>query len=123
MNKSICNESVTRSIYAELRNFAQPSTKPDTSADLLKRAEALAVKEAENAEAAALEARINYDLDLADATCYLLSDIRSFALRGHGAPSAKATHARFRKELTPLAAAYGVKIVLIGDKTTATLSK
>lgn len=100
-----------------------PAPLPVTSADLLKRAEVLAEQEEVAAEAAALQARIQYDIDLADATLALLHDIRSFAIKGGGTVGAKTSHARFRKELAPLAAAYGVKFAIVGDRTTATLSK
>ena len=101
--------------------FTAPST-PKTPAELY----ALAI-EAEAAEQAAAEAKaradqLAYQLGLANATWALLTCIQSMD-GGESEVSAQFKLANFRKELSPLAAAYGYKIVLVGDKTRATLSK
>lgn len=67
-----------------------------------------------------IEARINRDETLAMATVALLRQINYLLVDG-GECSALHNLAEFRKELQPLAETYGVRIVLIGDKSTATL--
>jgi hypothetical protein len=73
--------------------------------------------------AAAVKARFDYDEDLATATLVLINGAR--ALRSGGvSPTGSSSNrllAKYRKELAPLAASYSVKIVLVGDKTTARL--
>jgi hypothetical protein len=64
-------------------------------------------------------ARIKNEAALAHATSLLLRDINTLAQGRITAPSSPL--ATFRKELQPLAATYGMKIVLVGDKTQATL--
>lgn len=64
----------------------------------------------------ALAARLDYEEALASATCNLLHHIR----RSDFSPSYQ--FAKFRKELNPLAETYGFKLVLVGDKTRATLT-
>jgi len=94
-----------------------PTKAVESAKAVLAQAEAaLAVKEASDA----FQARIQYDIDLAASTSELLLQIRSDA---GGWPSTVHSPAfsKFRKELQPLANAYGFKIVLVGDKTTATL--
>lgn len=69
----------------------------------------------------ALEARLNHEQALCSATAALLGAIRTF---GHTPGQATSrVFAEFRKELTPLAESYGYKLVLVGDKTQATLTK
>lgn len=80
-----------------------------------------ALAQAEHAKAQedarkAVEARLDYEEHLARTTVDLLLAVR----RGDFAPSY--TFAKFRKELNPLAETYGFKLVLVGDKTRATLT-
>jgi hypothetical protein len=76
---------------------------------------------AAEAQAAALaakqaaDARIAFDLDLARATTTLLTDIKD-GYREH-----REAFARHRTALQPLAKSYGFKIVLVEDKSVATL--
>lgn len=85
-----------------------------------------ALADAEHAKAQAdalkaLEARLNYEQALCSATAALLGAIRTF---GHTPGQATSrVFAEFRKELTPLAESYGYKLVPVGDKTQATLTK
>lgn len=72
---------------------------------------------ADQAAAEALEARLQRDTDLANATVSLLSYIRL------NSSSANVPFAKFRSELNPLALTYGYKLVLVGDKTRASLVK
>ena len=95
-----------------------------TPTEIVKNAE-LALAAAVLAKAAhddteALKARIHDDIALAHATRTLLDGVQSLRLLG-ATVSAHQVLARFRKELAPLAESYGAKIVLVGDKTTATL--
>lgn len=82
---------------------------------------AKALKE-EADKVAALKAQFDNDRDLAQATIDLIFSARVLRT-GIVAPTSvrEESLARFRKELAPLAESYGVKIVLTGDKTTATV--
>lgn len=95
-----------------------------TSDDLLKAYEAAkAAEEAEAAKAAndtALYERMNREAALAACTCNLIDEAYQLVRHG-GAVAPNKRFATFRKELSPLAESWGVKIVLVGDKTTATL--
>ena len=86
----------------------------------LARAEAALVEEQ---AAAAVKARFDYDEDLAVATLALIKDARALVFGGVSTTgnSSNRLLAKYRKELAPLAASYNVKIVLVGDKTTARL--
>ena len=110
---------------------------PPPAADPVKAAEkfaaelvatAIAKKEADDAAAALHEAavavqnRISTELKLADATSDLLKQVRRL-IGGEVEVPSMFSLAEFRKELQPLAATYGFKIVLVGDKTKATLTK
>lgn len=64
----------------------------------------------------ALVARLDHEEALASATLELLRCIR----RNDFSPSHQ--FAKFRKELNPLAETYGFKLVLVGDKTRATVT-
>lgn len=79
-------------------------------------AAAEAAKVQEDAQAA-FAIRIDHDKALAQATLVLL-----YALQGNK-NAQEPLLARFRKELQPLANSYGVKIVLVGDKSIASLVK
>ena len=68
----------------------------------------------------ALAAKIDAELALNAATQTLLRDIRTLRLTRHQ-PSMRTEFATYRKELATIAAAYDVKIVLVGDKTAAAL--
>lgn len=68
----------------------------------------------------ALRDRIDSDRALASATSILLNGIEAVLLRGLNA-SNETVWAERRKELQPLAESYGCRIVLVGDKTKATL--
>jgi hypothetical protein len=72
---------------------------------------------AEQAERDAFTARIGRDIELANGTVQVLNAIAS----GSSTPSA--TFAKFRSELSPLALTYCYKLVLVGDKTRASLVK
>lgn len=84
-----------------------------------KLAEAGAALAAKN-ERDALAARIDAEIALAVATLTLLDDIRNLRLTNNQMYRRK-EFATYRKELAALAATYDVKIVLVGDKTTADL--
>lgn len=84
-------------------------------------AKAIAAKQ-EADEREAFGKRIDNDVKLAEATALLLVRIRSLALAASNATSVGLPEfARFRKELQPLAESYGMKIVLVGDRTTASV--
>lgn len=88
-----------------------------------------AAAEAAKADAAAKAAwgaaiieKLEYQRALAQTTDSLLGRIREVVVDG-GAVANYPDFAKFRKELQPLAETYGVRIVLVGDKTQATLVK
>lgn len=83
-------------------------------------AKALTEKQAKEAEASAIKAHFDYDEKLANATSLLIRSARELVV-SKVTSLANENFATFRKELAPLAAGYGVKIVLIGDKTRAVL--
>ncbi len=67
-------------------------------------------------------ARVSYELELATATTLLLYEVRSIELCR--APAImRSAFAKFRIELAPLAKSYGYRIVLVGDKSVAVLTK
>ena len=68
----------------------------------------------------ALAAKIDAEIALAEATRTLLADIRILRLTTNQTHRRK-EFATYRKELAAIAASYDVKIVLLGDKTTAGL--
>lgn len=95
-----------------------------TPTELVKNAEltlaaTVLAKEAADAHEA-LASRFDHDRELAEAALNLINDSAHLRKFGKLLPERK-THASFRKELQPLAESYGVKIVLVGDKTTAML--
>ena len=91
-----------------------------------KAAELAAIEAAEKAEAEAVRAalikRLTYEGRLALATQVLLDSISGIVFNGRVAQLNK-TFAEFRVELAPLAATYGFKLVLVGDKTVAVLTR
>lgn len=68
----------------------------------------------------ALAAKIDAEIALAEATRTLLADIRTLRLTDNQTHRRK-EFATYREELAALAASYDVKIVRVGDKTTADL--
>ena len=82
-------------------------------------AEAEAALAAKN-ERDALAAKIDAEIALADATSTLLADIRILRLTGNQTYR-RPEFAAYRKELSDIASSYGVKIVLVGDKSSAEL--
>ncbi len=94
--------------------------------EVIAKAEADIAKAQEQIEAAnvkaALADRFNYDQELAQATVSLIGEAKRLILDGQTSASANTSFAKFRKQLSPLAATYGVKIVLVGNKSTATVA-
>lgn len=68
----------------------------------------------------ALAAKIDDDIALAEATRTLLADIRVLRVAGNQLYH-RNEFAQYREELAAIAKRYGVRIVLVGDKTAATL--
>lgn len=66
--------------------------------------------------------RLHYDRRLASSTSAMLAEIYSIEYTGGRAQMVEC-FAEFRDALAPLAAAYGYKLVLVGDKTRAVLTK
>lgn len=85
-------------------------------------AAALAAK-ADRDERLATNNAINEHKHLADATITLLGCIRRLLVEREAVPQPSEQLAKHRKALAGLAEVYGVKIVLVGDKTTATVVK
>lgn len=84
---------------------------------------ALAAAEAALADKTARDAladRINADCGLAGATIALLDEVARMRVDGLE-PQRSTRLAQYRKELSALAESYGVRIVLVGDKTAAML--
>jgi hypothetical protein len=98
-----------------------PLLEPSERVTMLKQelAEAEAALAAKN-ERDALAAKIDAEIALAEATSTLLADISVLLLSNNQTYSRK-EFATYRKELTAIAASYDVKIVLVGDKSAATL--
>lgn len=69
----------------------------------------------------ALAARIDADCKLAGATTALLHEVARLRLHGLEPVHGNVHLAKYRKELSALAESYGVRIVLVGDKTAAML--
>lgn len=80
-------------------------------------AEAALATETANKE---LADKIDGQQRLAQATLQLLQDIKNIRLSGY-APEQRKQFAEYRKELAALAAEYGYKLVLVGNKTVAVL--
>lgn len=93
---------------------------------LLARAKAEAKAEREAEAARKLEEqrreRLHYDRRLASSTSAMLAEIYSIEYTGCRAQMVEG-FAEFRDALAPLAAAYGYKLVLVGDKNRAVLTK
>jgi hypothetical protein len=126
-NGSPCRSTVTQQMLDEMAQAMQISAanfskEPNmTPTEQLKQAQDAVIAAekavAEQAERDAFTARIGRDIELARATGDLLSAIR------HGAITVNLNFAKFRSELQPLANSYGFKIILVGDKTCASLVK
>lgn len=90
---------------------------------------ARALKAAEQAKAKALAAktatltRLNYHIELAAATAKLLDYLKQSVTLGNPVMSPIKEFVQFRKELAPLAKAYGYGFVAVGDGSSATLVK
>ena len=109
-----------------------PTTPPPvvsiTAAELRIAADEMEAREVVASAKAAVLARIKHDILLANATKWLLVAIAEFSQRDgsmrDGSVGTQTTSEQlclFRKELQPLAASYGFKIVVIDDRTKATL--
>lgn len=105
-----------------LSGLAEERKEPKTSAELAAAAVEAEIAERIAAEKEARVAQLQFQIDLAYATVSILNDINKLD-GGESEVLPKCRYAEFRKELTPLAVAYGYKIVLVGDKSRATLSK
>lgn len=102
-------------------NYAPPQAAPNQSPEERIKQAQEALAQAEQAKALedarkALEARLDHEEAMARATLTLLLCIRRRDF------SPQYDFAKFRKELNPLAETYGFKLVLVGDKTRATLT-
>lgn len=91
----------------------------EQAAALLERAEENERKAKAEADKAAVLQRIAEETLLAHATVTLLTEISAMT-KGEGVTQQFGL-AKFRQQLQPLAQSYGYKIVLVGDKTRATL--
>lgn len=97
-------------------------------ADIENAAKARAAKAAEAAAAKAKAAkdatmaRIGYHQALGTATLSLLESIKE-SIKSAGPVVPEKQFVQFRKELSPLAKSYGFAIVVVGDRTAATLVK
>ena len=94
-----------------------------TAAELRIAADEMEAREVVASAKAVVQARLNHDSRLANATKLLLIAIAEFHLRdgSRGPQTTSEQLCVFRKELQPLATSYGFKIVVIDDRTKATL--
>lgn len=110
---------------------AAPTGVMPTAAELRKRADAVekaeqeaaahvAEAQAREAEMQALAQRLSDDKSLALATSHFLNCAASLLQKGE-LVSPSEVLAKHRKALQPLAESYGLRIVLVGNKTTASL--
>lgn len=118
MNDTIKNAWEMRPEHRGLRHVPK-----DTQEAVDAARAALAAAEAALADKTARDAladRIDADCKLASATTALLNEVAR--QRVHGLEPQRSTQlAQYRKELSALAESYGVRIVLVGDKTAAML--
>lgn len=91
-----------------------------TSAELLAAAEVAQYHEAAGVARKALQDTLNQHQELACAGVALISAVRTLRVY-QGTVTPLRELARFRKELQPKANELGCKIVLVGDRTAATL--
>src|ERR1044072_1940516 len=112
---------------------AAPANAPITTVEAIEQtiAKLDALKAQEKAEAKAAEAkaakdalgsRLSYERGLANATVELLAEIARIEFN-YGSASMSHGYAKYRKELSPLAETYGFKLVLVGDKSVAVLTR
>lgn len=99
---------------------AQCVGRAHTAAELQAAADEAAEHEAAQAQRAALDAQLNAMAALASAGLDLLSAVRSVRLQNYSNIQYQSL-AKYRKELQPPANVLGCKIVLVGDRTTATV--
>lgn len=105
-----------------------PSLSIDAAVHACRAAEYRRAADAEDALQAAKEAKaavltkLTDDIELAQVTGLLLVDLRKLVKGETVHVAAQVSYARFRKQLAPLAAAYGYKFTLVGDKTKAALT-
>ena len=124
MNDTIKKAWEMRHVLQEKHRGLRPQPAPEDQQAAVDAARAaLAAAEAALADKTAREAlaaRIDADCKLAGATAALLHYVER--LRVHGLEPRQSTQlAQYRKELSALAESYGVRIVLVGDKTAAML--
>lgn len=124
MNDTIKNYGEMRPLQPcpPLGGWAPPPKDPkaaveDARAELAAAEAALADKTAREA----LADRIDADCKLAGATTALLHEVARLRLHGLEPMHGNVHLAKYRKELSALAESYGVRIVLVGDKTAAML--
>ena len=109
-------------------SFGSPTTPAPvvsiTAAELRIAADEMEAREVVASAKAVVQARLKHDVLLANATKLLLIAIAEFHLRDGSRAHPQTTSEQlcvFRKELQPLATSYGFKIVVIDDRTKATL--
>lgn len=95
----------------ELRKFAEDREAAD------------AALKAEEAAKQAVHSQLTAHVELAKATLSLLAMVSDLFIGKQAVPLHRADVAKYRKALAPLAESYGVEIVLLGDKTSATIVK
>ncbi|HVH93261.1 MAG TPA: hypothetical protein VM783_17990 [Candidatus Acidoferrum sp.] len=117
--QSIPKEQVAYATVPNSGAFSDPAAAVAAAKRALEDAEAALTAKIERDE---FERRINAEMELASVTHTLLRDIRDSGKIGRS-PDTRCDFAKFRKELQPLAESYGYKIVLVGDKSLATLVK
>lgn len=115
MIETVLKESNEMSTYQTYGPLLEPSARVTMLKQELAEAEAaLAAKN----ERDALAAKIDAEIALVEATYTLLAYIRILRLTDNLTYQRK-EFATYRKELSVIAASYDVKIVLVGDKSTA----
>lgn len=123
MNDAIKSAWEMRHVLPEHLGLPRSQPPKDPQAAVQDARAALAAAEAALADKTARTAlvdRIDADCKLACATAALLNEVAR--LRVHGLEPQRSTQlVQYRKELSALAESYGVRIVLVGDKTAAML--
>lgn len=123
MNDAIKSAWEMRHVLPEHLGLPPKPAPKDPQAAVQDARAALAAAEAALADKTARDAlvdRTDADCKLACATAALLHEV--VRLRVHGLEPQRSTQlAQYRKELSALAESYGVRIVLVGDKTAAML--
>lgn len=129
MNEIIKNAGEMRPVRPEHSGLRPAPKDPQAAAQDAQAAAqdaraALAAAEAALADKtarAALADRIDADCELAGATITLLTEVARLRVHGLAPLGSSVRLAKYRKELSALAESYGVRIVLVGDKTAAML--